>query len=86
MNWDRHSTIILALCGAILLFVVVWRKQIVSGLVPSHDGGLSDLDSASPVAYLGFNWGPPRFMQQMMPQTSQGGIMSPVGNRCGTCS
>jgi len=88
MKFDRHATIVLALLAAALLLVITYRREVAAIVMSTDDnGGVVDFPSAAPAAYMGSNWGPPTFMQLMMPQTSQGGSRSPLSSndQCGVC-
>lgn len=97
MNMDRGSIVFLglALCG--LLFLVAHRKTVLPALsidpvsfdenLSEFVPGLSNQVAREPTigpAYMGANWGFPRFMQSMMPVTSTGTEKNSSA-ACGSC-
>lgn len=92
----KYATAFLGLAIAILIFVISFRKVAPSvGVNPAiHDAALGQnavgvsAKAGTPEggpAFMGYNWGPPLFMQAMMPAASAMPQADDNTAACGAC-
>lgn len=93
MTKETVSHIFMIAAFAAVLALIAFRREaaVMVSTAAGHannPGGLQDLATMAPAAYLAYNWGPPPAQGMYMPQVSQGGSLSPksyAGDPCGNC-